>query len=312
MIRARVHKSDRREFQCKIIESGEMVSATALANLLKDAEIVVGDYVFLQAEKNEFVIAELEERKNEIFRMLVREKKKKVTASNVDYMVIQTSLGKPAYKRGLIDRYLVRSFQWGIEPLVVLNKLDEHKPKKIDLQFEVDRLKDAGVKTFIFSALNPELRFGKYGFNDLKGFLTNKTSIFLGQSGVGKSKTITALSDGEISLLSEDIGKVGKGSHTTTWSEIIESQNMTLIDSPGIRSYSLEDVEPEDLIHYFPDLFEIARYCEFADCLHKETSKGCKFNEIDDPYKQQLIDSRLDSYKKIYQEITAIPDYQRK
>lgn len=309
MIKARVHKSDRREFFCKIIETNEIVQATALANLLKDSEIVVGDYVNIVQEKDEYVIHEVSERENEIFRMLVREKKKKVTASNVDYMVIFTSVGKPAYKRGLIDRYLVRSFQWGIRPIVVFNKIDDVK-KKLDLKFEVDRLRSAGVDVYLISALNPDLdsNAGDFGFKDLKNTLTGKTSVFLGQSGVGKSKTITALTDGKIELLSREVGKVGKGAHTTTWSEIIESEEMTLIDSPGIRSYSLEDVDPEDLIHYFPDLFEIARYCQFADCKHEDYSKGCKFHEVSDEY----IESRLDSYKKIYKEIIAIPDYQRK
>lgn len=315
MIKARVHKSDRREFICKILETGEVVTAKALANLLKDAEIVVGDFVFLNQEKNEYVIVELEDRKNEIFRMLVREKKKKVTASNVDFMVIFSSLSKPAYKRGLIDRYLVRAFQWGIRPMVVLNKLDAINEKKVDLNFEVRRLENAGVMVFAISALEKKLKAKEDipGFSELKSTLHEKTAVFLGQSGVGKSKTITALTDGKIELLSKEVGKVGKGAHTTTWSEIVESDNLTLIDSPGIRSYSLEDIEPDDLIHLFPDLFELARYCEFADCRHEDYSKGCRFHQLKDtdPLKD-IIYSRLESFKKIYSEIKAIPDYERK
>ena len=122
MLKARVNKSAKREFECRILDSGELVVATALGNLLKGDEnsIVVGDYVMIDNN----VIVEVLPRTNEIFRLIVREQKKKVTASNCDLMVIVSSVSRPEYKRGIVDRFLVRAHQWGIRPLIVFKKMD--------------------------------------------------------------------------------------------------------------------------------------------------------------------------------------------
>lgn len=319
MVKARVFKSDRREYDCKVLDGSEnigaMVKATALGNLLKDGEVVVGDFVVLEEQQNGIVIKEVLERKNEVFRRIVRERKKKVTASNLDFMVILCSVSRPSFKRGLVDRYLLRAFQWNIMPLVVFNKMDEHNPKKVDLEFENDRLKNFDVETFEISAKDEDLspQYGGKSFFDLKERLSHKTSLFLGQSGVGKSKTITALTNGEIELLSKEVAKVGKGAHTTTWSEMIESENLSLIDSPGVRSYSLEDLDPEDLMHYFPDLYPYSTECQFKDCDHEENSKGCRFfGDFKNERERMLIHSRLESYKKISAEILETPHWAKK
>jgi ribosome biogenesis GTPase len=314
MIKARVFRSAKREFDCKNLETGEMITATALGNLLKGDEnsIVVGDYV--QIEKA--TIVEVLPRHNEIFRLIVREQKKKVTASNCDIMVILNSASKPEYKRGIVDRFLVRAHQWNIHPIVVFNKMDQYESDMFDIQFEVDRLKSLGVECFEISALNKDyqLKYLKLGIDDLKNRLLNKTSIFLGQSGVGKSKTISLVSDGEIQLLSREVGRAGKGTHTTTWSEIVDSVNMTMIDSPGIRSFGVEDLLEEDLISYFPDLEAGAVQCKFTNCMHTPEIKGCFFNEKIDPstYEGQLVLSRLESLVRMREEISVTPSYLKK
>jgi ribosome biogenesis GTPase len=312
MLKARVFKSAKREFDCKFEESGKTVIATALGNLLKGDEnsIVVGDYVMID-DKN--VIVEVLPRMNEIYRLIIREQKKKVTASNCDLMVIVSSVSRPEYKRGIVDRFLVRAHQWGIRPLIVFNKMDEYNPSELDIQFEYDRMNNLGIECFELSAADPgyKPRFLSLGFDDLKQRLEHKTSIFLGQSGVGKSKLITQVSEGKITLLSNEVGKVGKGKHTTTWSEIVDSDRMSLIDSPGIRSFGVEDLQEEELITYFPDIEEGAVQCKFSNCTHTEDSKGCYFyTKLDqnDP-KTQLIMSRLESYLRMKEEISETPSY---
>lgn len=314
--KARVHRSAKREFDCKIIDENKVVVATALGNLLKgdDNSIVVGDYVMID-DKN--TIVEVLPRKNEMYRLIIREQKKKVTASNCDLLVIVSSVSRPEYKRGIVDRFLVRAHQWGIRPLMVFNKMDEYQADDaLDIQFEVDRMSKLGVECFEVSAINAEYkpRFLSLGFLDLKQKLQGKTSIFLGQSGVGKSKLITAVSDGAINLLSREVGKVGKGTHTTTWSEIVESKTMTLIDSPGIRSFGVEDLLEEDLITYFPDLEEGAVLCKFSNCGHEEGTKGCFFEEKLDQNSREtkLIKSRLESYIRMKEEISQTPSYLKK
>lgn len=314
MLKARVMKSAKREFDCKFLDSKKMVTATALGNLLKGDEntIVTGDYVMID-EKD--TIMEVLPRTNEIFRLIVREQKKKVTAANCDLMVIVVSVSRPEYKRGIVDRFLVRAHQWNLHPLVVFNKMDEFDEENLDLEFEVDRLKSLGVECFEISAKveNYKARFLKLGQIELMARLQDKTSIFLGQSGVGKSKTISLVSDGKIKLLSKDIGRAGKGTHTTTWSEIVDCDTFSMIDSPGIRSFGVEDLLEEDLITYFPDIEELAVKCKFSNCTHLEETKGCYFQENlnKDNREDLLIYSRLESFLRMQEEIAVTPSYQK-
>ena len=313
--KARVHKSGKREFECKFEETHELVMATALGNLLKGDEnsIVVGDYVMID-DKN--TIMEVLPRTNEMYRLIIRENKKKVTASNCDLLVIVSSVSRPEYKRGIVDRFLVRAHQWGIRPLMVFNKMDEYNGDDLDIQFEFDRMDNLGIECFEVSAAHEDYqpRFLKLGINDLKNRLQHKTSIFLGQSGVGKSKLISTVSDGKIKLLSLEVGKVGKGRHTTTWSEIVDCDTMALIDSPGIRSFGVEDLLEEELITYFPDIEEGAVQCKFSNCNHEEGTGGCFFwNKLDqNDYRTKLTMSRLESYLRMREEISETPSYLKK
>jgi ribosome biogenesis GTPase len=313
-IKARVFKSAKREFDCKIQETGEMVVATALGNLLKGDEfsIVVGDYVMIENK----TIVEVLPRTNEMYRMIIREQKKKVTASNCDLLVIVSSVSKPEYKRGIVDRFLVRAHQWGIRPLMVFNKMDEFDSNLLDIEFEFDRMNNLGIECFEVSAVdeNYQHRHLKLGLSDLKSRLLQKTSIFLGQSGVGKSRLISQVSNGKINLLSNEVGKVGKGKHTTTWSEIVDCESMSLIDSPGIRSFGVEDLLEEELITYFPDIEEGAVLCKFSNCEHSEESKGCYFyTKLDQNTREtRLLMSRLDSYCRMKEEISETPSYLKK
>lgn len=312
-MKARVLKSSMREFTCRLIDENRCVQATALGTLLKNDDLVVGDFVEIEQSGDDFVIKEIMPRANEIYRLLVRESKKKVTAANVDYMIILTSVSRPDFKRGFVDRFGVRARQWNIPPIVVFNKLDElssAREKKIDLAFEIARLEFAGISCFEISAKNSDYtpRFTNNGLNELKQLLKGKTSLFVGQSGVGKSTTIGALTGGEVELKTNAVGKVGKGTHTTTWSEIIEFPEFDLIDSPGIRSLSLEDVDPESLMEYFPELFPLAQTCKFSNCGHKPESKGCAFYEGE---QNELILSRLDAYHRILEEVADIPHWER-
>lgn len=315
MKKAIIFRSSQRDFDCFMVDSSEMVKATALGNLLKGEDsLVVGDEVEIDQESGgEYVIKNRLPRRTEIYRMLIRESKKKVTAANCDYLVIVSSISKPNYKRGIIDRFLVRAFQWGIKPIVVFNKLDQLKPKKLDLEFEAARLLDAGVKSYSFSNME-DITFDSEIIGtreDLKKELEGSTAIFLGQSGVGKSTTISSLSEGQVDLKTKEVGKAGKGSHTTTWSEMIDLGNWMLIDSPGIRSFSLEDIPSSELLPLFPDLEEIAVGCKFRDCEHFENSQGCAFyTQVPEEKKDQVF-SRLDAYWKILEEIARIPDWKK-
>ncbi len=308
-------RSSKRVFDCKNLATGEIIQATAMAALFKDGHIVVGDEVVIEGSED-LSIVEVVARKSEIFRMNIREGKKKIIASNCDVLVIISSVAKPSYKRGLVDRYLVRAAQWNIPALVIFNKIDVMKKGKYDIQFEEQRLSSLKVKCFEISAKYPDVKpmYIKHGIEDLKHELLGKKAIFLGQSGVGKSRLITTLTDSSVQLKSAKIGVSGKGVHTTTWCELIDKGSFSLIDSPGIRSLSLNDLLIEELIQYLPDVEEIAVKCKFNNCEHHEKAKGCAFYS-DEMKNSKLYDqvlSRLESYLKIYQEVSAIPSWKKK
>lgn len=317
---AQVIRSAQRVFSCAFLDTLEVVEATAKGNLLKGDTVVVGDFVNLSfyEESGEYSIEEVLPRESEIFRISVREQKKKVTAANCSLLVILSSVSKPQFKQGIVDRFLVRACQWGIKPIVVFNKCDQLDESETDILWEQKRLEPLGVECFEVSALKGEEygpRFLEKGWVELKETLKERTAIFLGQSGVGKSHTITSLADGKVELKTHKVGKVGKGSHTTTWSELLYLPTFKLIDSPGIRSFSLEDIDPEEMISFFPDLEEIAIHCKFNNCHHEENSKGCAFwqrakTEWNDQETERIF-SRLESFKRISEEVSQNPQWSK-
>lgn len=318
-IKARIFKSSKRQFDCQIKDSKEIVQATAMASLLKEDHLVVGDWVDLKAPEtstDSWSIVSVEERQNAIFRNLPREQKKKVIAANVDLILIVASAGKPSYKRGLIDRYLTRSSSWDIPAFVVFNKMDQYDPQEFSLNDEADRLKWLDAECFEVSAQDPEYkpRYLEQGFNELSTKLKEKTAILLGHSGVGKSRLITSLSAGKVNLLSAELGKVGKGAHTTTWAELIDTELFHLIDSPGVRSMSVTDLTKDELLYSFPDINEFSTRCRFAsNCTHDENAKGCFFQSLDKTKREDcLILSRLESFKRMLEEVSNIPDWLKK
>lgn len=315
-IKARIFRSSKRHFDCQRSDNKEVVPATALATLLKEDHLVVGDWVEISPPPQggeEWKIESVIKRENSIFRNLPREQKKKVIAANVDVMLVVVSAGKPDYKRGLVDRYLARSDYWNVPAYVVFNKMDLYQESDFDIHFEADRLKWLNVKCFEVSAENPDYspKYLSLGINDLENELKYKTAILVGHSGVGKSRLITSISNGKAQLLSGDLGKVGKGAHTTTWAELIDADHFTLIDSPGIRSMSLSDLTKEELLYCFSDVNEWAAKCKFSSsCSHEENSKGCYFQSLNkEDRESQLMLSRLDSYKRVLEEVSNIPDW---
>lgn len=312
-MKARIYRSARRTFDCKLLNLEQIVPATALAQVLKEQHPVVGDWVELHYDEgvDQYEITKVLPRSNEIYRQLVREKKKKSIAANIDFLAIVSSVSRPVYKSGLVDRYLVRAHQWGIRPLIILNKIDEFDDQ-FDIHFEIKKYRELlDIDSFSISAKDESLC--EEELEKLKTELEGKTVIFLGQSGVGKSKIISRLSEGKVELESRELAKgVGKGAHTTTWSELIDCERFELIDSPGVRSLAINDLSLEELQNYFPDLHVYMSQCKFNNCQHLDNSKGCAFNQLDPNEEQtKMILNRLASFLKMKEEVMAIPDWKR-
>jgi len=234
----------------------------------------VGDRVTVQYEMGETtkgMITEILPRVNYIVRQSPRKKHDlHLLASNVDQAILVTTIIKPMLKVGFIDRFLLMTEPHNIPVVIVINKNDlfEEEEKEIYGGLKI-MYEEIGYHVISCSA-----RTGEW-LDELKSILKDKTSLVAGQSGVGKSTLINAIQPG-LSLKTEELSDhSGKGQHTTTFAEMHPlTIGGYMIDTPGIKMLSYNNLEPLDVAHNFREFFVLSSGCRFPNCLHKE-EPGC-------------------------------------
>jgi len=192
----------------------------------------------------------------------------KPIAANIDHIIIVSSIA-PEFSRNIIDRYLVACEDIGITPIIVLNKvdlLDEESAELIDK--ELQSYRDIGYQVIYSSKLGD-------GLDHLKSVMKDKINIFVGQSGVGKTSLLNMLLP-EVEALTGEISEgSGLGKHTTTTARLYHfAEGGDLIDSPGIREFSLWHLEAERIASGFIEFREFLGGCRFRDCKH-QADPGC-------------------------------------
>ena len=252
--------------------------------------LVTGDRVIWRfAEPYGVVVARID-RYSELIRPDAYGKLRPV-AANVDVIAIVFS-PKPTAFSNLIDRYLVAAEAQNIQPVLILNKTDLDTENEFSsINQLVHDYKSIGYDVLSVSAKTAD------GFENLKDYLCNKTAIFVGQSGVGKSSLINRLQPQANAVVgSLSIGKE-KGTHTTTVSRLFHfAHGGVLIDSPGIREFSLTHLTQEQVINSFIDFRPYLGRCKFRDCLHK-SEPGCSL--LDAISQKKILQSRFDNYHQI-------------
>ena len=252
--------------------------------------LVTGDKVIWRfAEPYGVVVARID-RYSELVRPDAYGKLRPV-AANVDVIAIVFS-PKPTAFSNLIDRYLVAAEAQNIQPVLILNKTDLDTENEFSsINQLVHDYKSIGYDVLSVSAKTAD------GFESLKDYLCNKTAIFVGQSGVGKSSLINRLQPKANAVVgSLSIGKE-KGTHTTTVSRLFHfAHGGVLIDSPGIREFSLTHLTQEQVINSFIDFRPYLGRCKFRDCLHK-SEPGCSL--LDAISQKKILQSRFDNYHQI-------------
>ncbi len=190
-------------------------------------------------------------------------------AANIDQILI-VAAPQPAHDAFLIDRYLITAELAGVTPLVVINKSDLLEPRDADTP--TDGLREyaaIGYGILLMSARE------NTGIDRLAQALVNRTSILVGQSGVGKSSLIKRLlpeRDIQIGKLSD---ASGQGRHTTTTTTLYHlPRGGDLIDSPGVRDFRLGETPPADLARGFREFHPYLELCRFQDCRHL-SEPGC-------------------------------------
>jgi ribosome biogenesis GTPase len=273
-------------------EQGDFECATRglLKSLATDLQnvVVAGDFVTIEpGGGKQAVITRVEPRRNTISR--TSKGKQQIIASNVDLSVIVSSAAQPDIKPNLIDRLLISAEKMGVQPVVVINKIDLIDPA--DLMPLAGVWSQLGYPVHFVSA-----RTGQ-GMERLRNLLRNRESVVNGQSGVGKSSLLNAIDPalqrrvGEVSLENE------KGKHTTTLAELIPlSFGGYIIDTPGIRQFQLWDIVAAEVDGLFRDFRPYTHRCRFPDCTHSHEDDCAVKSAVADG----LIDPRrYDSYCQI-------------
>ncbi|MGH1429964.1 MAG: small ribosomal subunit biogenesis GTPase RsgA [Neptuniibacter sp.] len=253
-------------------------------------QLVTGDRVIWRMGKESGVVVAKQERTTELLRPNPYGEMKPV-AANIDFIVITIAV-EPTPFANLIDRYLVASELSGIEPVILLNKTDlltEKNRKAVDEILQ--RYRDLDYQVLEASSSSEQ------GLSQLKEKLKNRISVFVGQSGVGKSSLINMLLPGVDLKVGELSAQTKKGKHTTTTARLFHfPDGGDLIDSPGIREFGLWHIEPDQVIEGFKELRSVSGMCQFRDCKH-EKEPGCALkNAVEDG---TISTQRWNSYKHI-------------
>ncbi|EPK1110886.1 small ribosomal subunit biogenesis GTPase RsgA [Pseudomonas aeruginosa] len=253
--------------------------------------LVTGDQVVWRAGNQGIgvIVAQLP-RRSELCRPDMRGLLKPV-AANVDRIVIVFA-PRPEPHANLIDRYLIAAEHAGIQPLLLLNKadlVDESNAEGIDALLNVYRT--LGYPLIEVSAFNG------LAMDELRGALDGHVSVFVGQSGVGKSSLVNALLPGVDTRVGDLSTVTGKGTHTTTTARLFHFPGGgDLIDSPGIREFGLGHVSRDDVEAGFIEFRDLLGHCRFRDCKH-DREPGCALLQaLEDG---RIMPQRMASYRHI-------------
>ncbi|AOP14900.1 ribosome small subunit-dependent GTPase A [Bacillus licheniformis] len=217
---------------------------------------LVGDDVVYQADNDkEGYILEIKDRFNELVRPPI---------SNVDQAVLVFSAKEPTFSMSLLDRFLVLVEAGDIRPIICITKMDlvDDDALKEQIHQYAEDYRNIGYSVYLTS-----MKSGR-GIEDIIPHFQDKITVFAGQSGVGKSSLLNAISP-DLELKTAGISAhLGRGKHTTRHVELIDINGGLVADTPGFSSLEFAGIEAEDLGQTFLEIGEKSAECKFRGCLH--------------------------------------------
>ena len=234
-------------------------------SILGKQDIVVGDNVFLEYQNDKdiksIIITSRAKRLSKLNKKGLRNSK--AIAANISHVGILL-VQNPKTSTEFIDKWIVSALASNIKPFIINNKID------IDIDAEYAQklkiYKDLDIKVFDVSAKRGD------GIDSLQKYLENKCTIFVGNSGAGKSTLTSKLTGRDIKTKSLSNNQ---GGHTTSISSLYTLSNgLEIIDSPGVRDFSIEGLSIEEITCGFAEISQSAKLCKFSNCGHKN-DEGC-------------------------------------
>ena len=203
----------------------------------------------------------------------------RVIVANADQLVIVTALADPEPRVGLIDRALVAAYDAGMDPLLVLTKSDLADPETLLAAY-----RPLGVP-YVVTQRGADLA-------EITGRLAERTSVLVGHSGVGKSTLVNALVPDAFREVGIVNAVTGRGRHTSVsaWMLALPGGGW-IVDTPGIRSFGLAHVQPDDLIKAFPDLHDLTDACP-RGCTHGDGEPECGLDEATGQQAERVLSFR--------------------
>lgn len=283
-----------------LLESGEEVDASLRGRLKHQAragdKVVIGDEVDVRRdEEGPATIEEIHPRRTEVVRRGPGGRQPKVLAANVDRLIIVGAVARPKARQSIFDRLLVIGEANGLEPVLVLNKMDLLKGRGSS---GVSAL--SGLYTRLgYRVLETSVKDGR-GLGHLKEVLCQGTSALVGPSGVGKSSLLNGIEPGLDLRIGELSERQGRGRHTTVSGRLIPLRCGGLVaDTPGFTDVGVWGVEPRELEGCFPEFSLHRDACQFRGCTHLH-EPGCR---VRDALRAGEIDpGRFDLYRVLHEE----------
>lgn len=241
-----------------------------IAGIKSTNPIVVGDKVEVVQESELWMIGKLHARKNHILRKSVNlSKQTHIIAANIDQALLMITLDSPVTNTGFIDRFLVAANAYGIEVVLLFNKIDllsdELKTQQENLQKIYEKI---GYTCLATSVINDDL-------SQIKQLMKGRVNMISGHSGVGKSTLINKLQP-DLNINTKEVSDTHQqGQHTTTFSELHDLDfGASIIDTPGIRGFGLVELDSSEIGNYFQEFFALKSGCKFHNCIH-ENEPNC-------------------------------------
>lgn len=292
---------------------GKIINCMLRGVLKKDKSqsknlVTVGDLVLIEPAETpgEGLIVYVEPRRTILSRAEnLSRRKEQLIASNIDQVIITVSVVAPALKPSLIDRYIIATQKGGMDPIIVINKIDllETAFDDDDLLIHEKELYKELLEAYKAAEIPviPISTVTRKGVDVLKETMRNKASVFSGQSGVGKTSLINLVTGHSLPIGSM-VEKTKKGTHTTTMAQLLPLDfGGWCVDTPGIKSFGVWDLDKDEVEQYFPEIFTKGHHCRYPDCSHLHED-GCAVKQAVENGEISLM--RFESYLALMQSVS--------